>query len=235
MPDARTSRCELCQHDIETHRITLHLKGCIRKHITGRAEDQAYEISSAPPGDWLCHIRVRSQEPDDLHRIHLLARPDAVLTDLDQTIRRLWAEPCCEAGHTSSFDRSWHTFSSKPRADEDSMDATLADLWRTKGSGPDYTFDFDLPVVCRLDQFGLWEGGSEGPVTLLARNNPIQHECQRCHQPATRAQTAMRRRKLGTMMTTLCDACAAQANGVWLPIVNSPRAGACRYGVEQEA
>ena len=88
MPDARTSRCELCQHDIETHRITLHLKSCIRKHVTYHAENQAYEISSAPPRDWLCHIRIRSQEPDDLHRLHLLAHPNTVLADLDQTIRR---------------------------------------------------------------------------------------------------------------------------------------------------
>ena len=224
-----TSHCELCDQDVENYRITPHLNSCIRRHVTHKPQDKDHEISTAPPIDSVCHIRVRSQHPDDLHRLHLLARPDTTLADLDRAIRQTWTEPCCGTSHDSLIRKSWAVFSSRPQDGEHSMDQTLAHLWSIKGSGPEYTFDPDLPFVCNMDQFGLWRAYSDTPLRLLARNNPGEHPCQTCERPATRAFTKFRPKKPVTMTIFRCDPCAAATQDVWLPAFNSPRAGACRY------
>ena len=227
-----TCHCEICHEEIEAHRITKHLNSCIRRNVTNRPPDNEHDISTAPALDSVCHIRVRSEQPDDLYRLHLLARPDTTMEELDRAIRRAWGEPCCETDHDSAFEKSWAKFSSSPGDNDKTMDQTLAHLWDIKGTGPTYTFDHQLPFVCQIDQFGLWRAPGPHALHLLARNNPIQRACQNCAKPATRALTAFRPRAPSTKTSFRCDPCAAQTKGVWLPIVNSPRAGACTYGAK---
>ena len=68
-------------------------------------------------------------------------------------------------------------------------------------------------------------------VRVLARNAPYQFQCAKCGKQATQLDTS----EWPAVM--YCDECADQygeAEGYFLPVVNSPRMGVCGYCGEHD-
>ena len=236
MTTSKTAICQLCEERFDRARVTHHLKYCIRRRVANGPERREFAITNAPSEQHLCHVRISSDFPNNLHYIHLLVRPDVTLRQVDDFLREAWTEPCCPAGHNSIFTKGENRFSSDiPDHENSNLNTTMRHLWQQDGSGPDYVFDPDLFVACNLVGFGTWPveaSEANEPIRLLARNDPPDQRCTTCSKPATKAICHVRKRSLDTMTTVACDDCG-NPDANWLPLINSPRAGSCQYGLPQ--
>ena len=93
----RVSRgmCQLCGHEFAKNAMTRHLEKC-------RGETAAKESArngQGQPARFL-HLLVEGRDLPE-YWLHLDARADATLADLDDLLRRTWLE-CC--GHLSAFN-----------------------------------------------------------------------------------------------------------------------------------
>ena len=234
-PEPKTAQCLACGETFSDAKITRHLMTCIRINLATGPASRVYEITNSPPGDWLCHIRVRSEQPTNQHYLHLLVRPSTTIRKLDDFLRATWMEPCCADYHHSMFRKGDSIFmsSASHTSAAHHMDVSVRELWKSNGKGPEYLFDAYTPVDCRVEQFGLYPAKTEQIISLLARNNPPQPKCEQCNQPATKAESFMRPISFHTATATLCTDCAATTNQKWKPLTNSPRTGACKYGTAE--
>ena len=92
-----------------------------------------------------------------------------------------------------------------------------------------YEYDFGSTTELLLTVISEFEGTlKKGKVEILARNEAPQIKCSRCENLATTICTDCNYNEGGW----LCDGCT-QKHGcdseMFLPLVNSPRAGVCAY------
>jgi len=173
--------------------------------------------------------------------LHLEASAKAMLEDLDALLRHTWVE-CC--GHLSAFEIAGTRYQADtggidgmwvgmmtPGPDQD-MGAPLGRILRP---GLKFRYEYDFGTTTELELKVLSE--RQGPsgkrtITILARNDPPKFPCSTCGAPhaktiCTECQTAL---------CTACDKKHKCDSDMRLPLVNSPRAGACGYtgGAEEE-
>ncbi len=216
----RSGECFICHESIAKAQITRHLGKCIaaQKPLAGEAIKMLrlqiegrylpdYWMQVAIPGAW-------------------------TLDDLDSFMRETWLE-CC--GHLSCFTIDGTRYAYEPFNEsilgrrEKSMDVKL---YKVLGIGAEFTHEYDYgsttDLVLRV--VGAYEGAAvSGDVQILARNNPFKFACVDCGKPAKQVNAGY-----GWLdpKHCYCTACAKKSDadeGMWLPIVNSPRVGVCGY------
>ena len=181
----RVSRgtCHLCGQEFAKNAITRHLEKC-------RAEEK-----KAAPIKFL-HLIIEGRDQPE-YWLHLDARADAPLAELDSFLRGLWLE-CC--GHLSAFNVGRDRFRWEPPGgfDDDendffggldemfgmpkerSLDVALAEALPP---GTTFTYEYDFGSTTELKGRVLSE--QEAPVRgqairLLARNTPPIILCDEC-------------------------------------------------------
>jgi hypothetical protein len=199
-PTRRISRgtCVLCHEPLAKRSVAPHLAACLARHPAGRSV----------PG---FHLLVEGGAPQ--YWMHLAARADAKLGDLDDFLRTAWLE-CCD--HLSEFTLA-------RRGDDIGMRTKLGNALRPEMTFF-YAYDFGstteltLRVVAKMADMPAGKA-----IQLLALNDAPSYPCSACGKPAQLIDT-----EDGQL---LCKACTSEHadNDMLLPLVNSPRTGVCGY------
>lgn len=223
MPRIQTSGlCRACKRRFAGQVIGRHLASCPERP---RGSFHAFDLRVFSGPFWL----------------YLEASAQATLADLDRLLRDLWVE-CC--GHLSAFEISGTRYQSdleeidgmweemfEPELDR-GMDAPLGRILRP-GLKFSYEYDFGTTTDLQLRVLSERRGPSGKPrISILARNDPPNFPCSTCGVPPARTICS-------ECQSALCSACIKKHRcdpDMRLPLVNSPRAGACGYtgGTEEE-
>ncbi len=207
-----TGTCALCHTPLIKSVVSRHLAVCLAQqpaHASVHGFHLLVEGAGAPQ-----------------YWMHLAARADIELGDVDDFLRRAWLE-CC--GHCSAFtigERRYDITDDRVgwlRKDDLGMRTKLVDVLRPRLAF-DYEYDFGsttelaLRVVAELPHMPRGKA-----IQLLALNDAPSYPCSACGEPAQVIDTE------GEQL--LCKACAKDhaAEDMVLPLVNSPRTGVCAY------
>ncbi len=155
----------------------------------------------------------------------VLARHDAQLGDLDQLIRDVWVE-CCE--HLSSFRIGGATYDSDAERFTNDMNVPLSHLI---APGSTFTCDYDFGSTTSLELKVIGEtpvAPRDGPLCLIARNDPPIFPCDLCGGDAELALNDFDE----DFPHYYCPECLSSIE--YDPdcvdlIANSPRNGVCGY------
>ena len=204
--------CAMCKATLNKKDVKKHLQTCLRE--SGR-EEKAAGRKKPPAG--LFHLLIEGYGiSGDLYWMHLKALASARFRDLDMFLRETWLE-CC--GHMSAFSA---------KEGDIAMGATLGEVL-TPGQKLAYEYDFGSTTELLLTVVSEFEGTvKKGKVEILARNEAPQIKCGQCEKPATTICTECMYDGEGWF----CEDCAEEHDcdpKMFLPLVNSPRAGVCGY------
>ena len=204
--------CAICNATITKKGAKKHISVCLQE--SGR-EAKAMGRKKSPAK--LFHLLVEGYGlSGDLYWMHLKALGSARLRDLDTFLRDTWLE-CC--GHMSAFSDKEGDFE---------MGEKLEDILMP-GQKLIYEYDFGSTTELLLHVISEFEGSlKKGKVGTLARNEAPRIKCDQCENPATTTCTEC----LYDGEGWLCDDCAGTHGcdeEMFLPLVNSPRAGVCGY------
>ncbi|MGQ0536802.1 MAG: hypothetical protein ACT4PT_12120 [Methanobacteriota archaeon] len=222
-----STRCTLCDTVHDRRSLGPHLAECVASYT-------AY--AKRAPADAF-HVEVESDNwaTGATYWLHVLAKADATLFDLDALLRKTWLEPCC--GHMSAFEAGSVRFEAYPD-DEFGPPAEamggypLRDVLKPRKT-LDYEYDFGSTTHLRLRALGRAHVAIKGRarVQLLARNPPPPLTCGSCGKPATRVCTV----GCEAPEALTCAGCAREhecGEDMMSEIVNSPRTGVCGYPTE---
>ena len=197
--------CEICKASVSKAGMKKHLQTCL-KEATGKKKSSTK----------LFHLLVEGYGiGEDLYWMHLKALGSTSFRDLDRFLRKTWLE-CC--GHMSAFQDGRSNMR---------MNWKLEDVLEP-GLKLGYQYDFGSTTELRVTVISELQGKIKGKVEVLARNDAPSIKCSECDKPATIICTECIYDERGW----LCDDCAENHgcdSGMFLPVVNSPRAGVCGY------
>lgn len=205
MARSNTGTCELCKRQTSKSQMTRHIATCASSHDFAGPEQTIVQIridAAGEPRYWL----------------HVEARSDASLEQLDSLRRRVWLE-CC--GHMSTFRIGQSELPKRAK-----IGLTL----RRKGLKFTYEYDFGSTTTLTGHVVGFRNGCLGRAATrLLARNDALEWTCEECSRPAAIVCPFC-------VYSGPCLFCEAHAQEhpcaeeeVYLPVVNSPRMGVCGY------
>lgn len=213
---APTGMCYLCNGSFNKSVMTKHLTSCKQK-----------EVSKTPSGkSKVLHLVVEGRHLSE-YWLHVEAKANATLGDLDYFLRETWLE-CC--GHMSAFRIEGQTYSIAPMAEfgDEGMDYTLGEVLRPKMKF-DHEYDFGTTTELRLKVISEREAEMKGKsIRLLARNDPLLITCESCGKLARHVCSQC----IYSGEGWVCDDCAPEhecGEEMLLPVVNSPRVGMCGY------
>ena len=202
--------CSLCNARYTKAGMTRHLKSCIPKSLRNQLE----QGNQQKP---FFYIMVTGcQAPD--YWLYLKVNYEASLETLDTFLRTIWLE-CC--GHLSAF---------RNKGSELGMREKLKDILEP-GMELLHEYDFGTTTELLVKVLGRYEGLIEKniPIQILSRNEAPEILCDECGKvPAVEICTECQWREGGW----LCQSCAETHKcdeGMFLPVVNSPRTGVCGY------
>lgn len=204
--------CAICKATVNKKDVKKHLQTCMREN--GRDENTSGRKN--PPAG-VFHLLIEGYGlSGDLYWMHLKVPGSARFRDLDMFLRSTWLE-CC--GHMSAFS---------DKEGDIEMSAKLEEVLRP-GEKLAYEYDFGSTTELLLTVVSKFEGSmKKGKVEILARNEAPQIKCGQCEKPATTICTECMYEGEGWF----CEDCAEQHEcdpEMFLPLVNSPRAGVCGY------
>ena len=215
--------CALCGASIDKRRSAVHHGICAAAH----------DVDTARAGDLLT-FRITAMGARE-YWLDVEADAAAALSKLDRFLRDTWVE-CC--GHLSMFSVSTYRYSSSPsdlsgllgRANsERSMRAKIGEVFGRTGDKGTYDYDFGSTTRLAIERTGGRDGRiGRQSVRLLVRNDPLPWTCGVCGRPATLVCHSHE-------TDSSPFVCAAHekdhpcSDGMFLPVVNSPRMGICGY------
>lgn len=216
-------KCFLCGETFAKNAIGRHLEKCAPAHDRVRGRPAR-----------LFHLSAEGRY-DPSYWLHLEIPASAMLADLDDFLRAIWLE-CCS--HLSAFtidevsyeidtgmvDAMWKDFFGSARRTR-SMNVKLSEVLSV-GKTFSHEYDFGTTTELKLKVVGERQGSKpKEDIRVLARNYAPIYACIECGQPARWVYT------WGDYETYCED--HAQEHDDWeegfLPLVNSPRTGACGY------
>ncbi len=204
------STCRICGSKFTRAGIGRHIKSCLDKHFQAMPKVKARQL-------YYLHIYA-SHNAD--YFLHILIKEKARLRDLDNFLRDIWVE-CC--GHMSIF-----AYSGMYR--EISMQKKIHEIFKP-GVILEYTYDFGEPTELTVKYVSKYAGRIKGnqKIMIVARNAQPIILCDECKRnPAEIICTQCQWEGEGW----LCARCAEEhecGEEMYLPVVNSPRAGVCGY------
>jgi hypothetical protein len=231
-----SGQCRLCVRSFGKRQMTNHLKSCWKQRITPGAKKSTES--------WF-HLVVEGRHAPD-YWLHLQTSSKATFGELDSVLRRIWLE-CC--GHLSAFEFPLKrpTFgrgapvdifammdrvragTDLPMDDEDALMEMRLGSKLSPAARFTHQYDFGTTTHLALRVAAEYSAPAlKGNIKVLARNEPPADFCVACKKPATQICTEC----MYEGQATFCDNCAAEhkcGEEMLLPLVNSPRAGACGY------
>jgi hypothetical protein len=236
-------QCNLCGKIFAKQAMTRHLLACIRQPRPLPPSSRKRLRTAV-----VFHLLIQGYYAPE-YWLHLEIAADAKLIDLDQFLRDIWLE-CC--GHLSAFTITnvkhnatgevwdlnnrqslWDTPLNFDFIDIDDdshcFNKRLSELLKP-GVEFDYEYDFGSTTNLKLKVVAERESQVSGNrINILARNNPPVFLCESCREEnATQICLECEWKGEGW----LCAKCAKQHlkhKEMFLPVVNSPRAGVCGY------
>jgi len=212
---APKSICNLCKSEFTTKGIGRHISSCLKRQSPKTKNTLTKKY---------CYLSVRDIDNSD-YFIFLLISQDSTLDDFDTFLRKIWLE-CC--GHMSSF-------SYKKWGEEISMSTKIQNVCNA-GSTLIYLYDFGSTTELQVKLYGQFSGffPKLEDIILLSRNSEPIIPCDECGKfQAVHICTECQWDNNGW----LCEKCAKThecGDDMFLPVVNSPRAGVCAYYGEEE-
>lgn len=196
----------------------------LRMGAMGRHVAEHLKVGDGPPGPVFL-IRVDGGEP---YWLHVAAKANATLRDLDQLLRDTWLE-CCD--HLSAFDVDGDAYASSTRIAGwgRPMEMQLRDVLRP---GISFGHEYDLgsttwSSLSVLEVLG--DGRWPEPVSVLARNLAPEFECVECGRHAAWTCTLCDGGGGGAWLCADCASMHDCGEDHLLPVTNSPRCGICGY------
>ena len=204
--------CWICDREFAKSSMTRHVGSCREKH--------------GGPQPWL-HLVVEGAHAR-MYWMHLEAKLSARLSDLDGFLRLQWLE-CC--GHLSSFrigQTDYESHHESGWSDALSMKYALRDVL-APGTSFRHVYDFGSSTELTIKVVSERPGPRDrDPIRIVALNQPPAFKCSYCDTTAVTICSECDCNGIGQ----LCEACSANhecGSEMYLPMVNSPRAGVCGY------
>ncbi len=204
------SVCNICNSEFTRSGISRHIRSCLGKHFKSK--------SSGKPTP-LYYLQIQATYNPD-YFLHILIAENAHLGELDDFLRDIWLE-CC--GHMSSF-----MYSRMGR--EISMNKKITEIFEP-GVTLEYMYDFGDTTELTVKNIEIYTGSIEGnkKIQIVSRNTQPPILCDVCNKnQAEIICTQCQWEDEGW----LCKKCAKNhecGDNMFLPVVNSPRAGVCGY------
>lgn len=209
--------CSYCRSEVTKAVAPKHLATCPERRA-------ATEAADAGPGvvEPFYHLRAQDNYIKSFW-LDLEVRGSAKLKDLDKYLRAIWLE-CC--GHLSQFTADG--FGSKVAG----MTRQVGDVF-ADGAEWVHLYDYGDTSETLVKAVGVRQGKptTKHPVALLVRNLPPETPCMECELPAAWfcQECVIEDNQPGA----LCDLHKKKHRhkdyGGPIPMVNSPRLGACGY------
>ncbi len=224
---APAGKCQLCQETFSKQAMSRHLKSCIEK----AASQETAAVRKAKSADTFL-IAVEGRDLP-FYWMHLEARANAKLKDIDDLLRDIWLE-CC--GHLSSFTAGGVRYDVLPDDDpwgfgEESskgMDVKLSDAI-SPGMKIEYEYDFGTTTELTLKVISRHKNRSlKKAAEILARNEDPQIPCSYCGAVAKEVCSYCIYEG-GCWMCKKCRRKHGCEQEAFLPVLNSPRTGMCGY------
>lgn len=217
--DPMTGECFLCHAAIPKAQATRHVQTCLKSQPPA-AGTPVQRFLLAVEGRYLPRYWMRVEIPGAW-----------TLYALDSFLRDAWVE-CCS--HMSVFKIKGQRYACEPcdpmwDIREETMESKLYEAL-SMGDKFEYEYDYGSTTHLTLRVVDACKAPvADQDVRVLARNRPPDFRCVKCAQPATQVVAGYG----GTEPEhCYCDSCAEKSDieeGMWLPIVNSPRVGVCAY------
>ena len=216
--------CNLCGGTFSKNTITRHLKSCPK--IAAITPSPASGRRTSPVKGF--HLLVEGRYAPE-YWMHLRVPAGMKLNKLDDFLRATWLE-CC--GHLSAFRIDGRSYAVMPM---DGFEERNMNHAMEKVLYPDIKFyhEYDFGTTTELALRVLAEEEFKAPakgIKVLARNTPPEYFCMNCQSPAT--QLCVECSWEGEGEGLLCEECVPKHEcdeEMFLPMVNSPRAGVCGY------
>lgn len=211
--------CKYCNGNFSGQTMAKHLLSCVErekilnKENTQDTKDKVFLIRTKN-GPFFIYFEVNAA---------------ASLKEVDSFLRDAWLE-CC--GHLSSFKIDGINYDSVKGDDffGDSKNKTMgSQLRRVLKPGQTFGHEYDFGSTTYLDMKVISErSGRLKNIEIVSRNNMPDFKCGACNAPAKEICTQCVYEDKGL----LCEECAKKHEcdeEMFLPLVNSPRAGVCGY------
>ncbi len=232
---ANRGKCFLCDRSFSKAGMTRHLQSCRENSGGGEAGSGRRPKRSRQGFHLAVEGRYRSQ-----YWLHLEIAGDVPLAALDSFLRLTWLE-CC--GHLSSFviDGTTHFLEDMEEfadPDDGDMEVSLVQVLRP---GMKFAHEYDFGSTTELNLRVVSQGDvsvDRKGIRLLARNDAPAIPCVKCDSPAANFCAEC---YWGDGGFFYCEGCSGHHTvqspsheGMFLPVVNSPRMGECAYTGSEE-
>jgi hypothetical protein len=196
-------KCELCGQIVLRAQAKKHATACAPSHDASEGQEMIVQLqveAAGAPEYWLL----------------LEGRERASLQQVDSLLRSLWLE-CC--GHLSAF---------RVARVEVAKRTALGQL--PPAARLDYDYDFGSTTALKVRVVGARRGSlGRRAVRLVARNTSLPWTCETCEAPAVVVCPVCVYSGPSLFCRKHSRAHPCDEEGVWMPVVNSPRMGVCGY------
>lgn len=213
------SFCFICHEHYRNQGMTRHVKSCAVKNGGYKA--------NAEGSDTCFLIHVTDAYNKD-YSLHLMVDGCVRLEELDRYLRNIWLE-CC--GHLSHFQIDGEYYESYTDSSyQHGMEDEIGELFYP-GLTAAYEYDFGSTTYLSISVDGAFEpSGKERGIRLLARNKPVEYECDQCEKIAEYQYFNPYDGECGTVCSSCKDKMERENDEVdFSECVNSPRSGVCGY------
>jgi hypothetical protein len=198
-------KCKNCGAMLEKKEMSSHIIKCAKTADGKGREEQIIQVlieADGMPEYWL----------------YVEGKEGATFLELDDFLRKIWLE-CCD--HLSGFYEMRNQISKS---------TTFLDYFNKEGIKFRYKYDFGSTTALIGKSVNRRKGSiGKQAIRLLAQNVPLKLICSECEKPAELVCPYCK----DVEPTLFCAAhaekhkCASEET--FLPVVNSPRMGVCKY------
>jgi hypothetical protein len=205
MRRASIGKCFSCGAKLEKREMISHIQKCAKTADHQGAEGTIIQLLIEADGMPEYWILVEGNH-------------QATFQQLDGCLRKIWLE-CCD--HLSRFYEMRNQIPTQ---------TAFVDYFTKPGISFKYKYDFKSTTALIGKSVNLRKGSfGKKEIRLLAQNAPLGLLCSECDKPAEVVCPYC----VDVKPTLFCAAHAAKhkrsRNETFLPVVNSPRMGMCRY------
>ena len=206
-------KCGFCNDLFSGTTVTKHLQVCTKRKEAQTKEPMKEKIFllRAGEGPFWVYFEVKASSS---------------LKEIDSFLRELWLE-CC--GHLSAFRIQEQTYAVEPDSEfwDKTMGVRIANVL-APGLSFSHEYDFgtttELNLKCLAERTGQLKG-----IPVLAKNEFPSFPCHHCEKEESKKICSQ---CLWDKEWMFCSSCTKKHDcdeDMFLPVVNSPRMGACGY------
>jgi hypothetical protein len=190
--------------------MSRHIKSCLGKHFKSKSSGKSKPL-------YYLYIHA-TYDPD--YFLHILIADNAHLQDLDNFIRDIWLE-CC--GHLSAFMH--------PGSHGEINMKKKINMVFEPGLSLQYMYDFGDTTELTVKNIDIFTGTTEKnkKVQIVSRNSQPPILCDECDKNQAKIICVQCQWEGEGWLCKKCAKTHECDDEMYLPVVNSPRAGICGY------